>query len=124
MTERRVTMSKNVTEARQGAVNWLCEAYEALFMVQHQLSDDEARLLLDIAEGIELLEEKLNAKGEEKDRQKALVFFERGGRRGLRRVAGDETLDRLLIRRTEEKSVKEPTMEEVRHSFVRETTGN
>lgn len=64
MTERRVTMSKNVTEARQGALATLTKTYELLWRVEYKLSDDEARLLLDIAEGIELLEEKLNAKGE------------------------------------------------------------
>ena len=64
MTERRVTMSKNVTEARQGALATLTKTYELLWRVEYKLSDDEARLLLDIAEGIELLEEKLNGKGE------------------------------------------------------------
>ena len=64
MTERRVTMSKNVTEARQGALETLTKTYELLWRVEYKLSDDEARLLLDIAEGIELLEEKLNAKEE------------------------------------------------------------
>lgn len=58
-------MSKNVTEARQGALATLTKTYELLWRVEYKLSDDEARLLLDIAEGIELLEEKLNTKGEE-----------------------------------------------------------
>ena len=50
---------------RQGVLATLTKTYELLWRVEYKLSDDEARLLLDIAEGIELLEEKLNAKGEE-----------------------------------------------------------
>ena len=55
----------NLKEKRIRAVDGLCEAYEALFMVEHQLTDDEARLLIDIAQAIEILDEKLNTDEEE-----------------------------------------------------------
>ena len=55
----------NLKEKRIRAVDGLCEAYEALFMVEHQLTDDEARLLIDIAQAIETIEEKLGWKEEQ-----------------------------------------------------------
>jgi hypothetical protein len=39
------------------AVDGLCEAYEALVMVEKQLTDKEARSLIDIAQAIVTIEE-------------------------------------------------------------------
>jgi len=58
-------MTKNLTAARTDAYRLLLKTYEVLYKVEHQLSDNEARLLIDIAQGIELLEEKLNDDEEE-----------------------------------------------------------
>jgi len=58
-------MSRNVTAARAEALAALTKTYELLFMVEYTLSDAEANLLIDIAQGIELLEEKLNDDEEE-----------------------------------------------------------
>ncbi len=65
-------MSRNVTAARAEALATLTKTYELLFMVEYKLSDAEANLLIDIAQGIELLEEKLNDDEEEQ------VVHERG----------------------------------------------
>ena len=58
-------MSRNVTAARAEALATLTKTYELLFMVEYKLSDAEANLLIDIAQGIELLGEKLNDDEEE-----------------------------------------------------------
>ena len=55
----------NLKQNRIRAVDGLCEAYEALFMVEQQLTDKEARLLIDIAQAIETLEEILEWKESE-----------------------------------------------------------
>lgn len=39
------------------ALDGLCEAYEALVMVEQQLTDKEARSLIDIAQAIVTIEE-------------------------------------------------------------------
>jgi len=49
----------NLKESRIRAVDGLCEAYEALFMVEHQLTNNEARSLIDIAQAIETIEQML-----------------------------------------------------------------
>ena len=58
-------MNRNVTAARAEALDALTKTYELLFMVEYKLSDAEANLLIDIAQGIELLEEILNDDEEE-----------------------------------------------------------
>lgn len=50
----------NLKDARIRAVDTLCEAYEALVMVEEQLTDKEARSLIDIAQAIVTLEEILD----------------------------------------------------------------
>jgi len=55
----------NLKESRIRAVDGLCEAYEALFMVEHQLTNNEARSLIDIAQAIETLEEMLDSNEEQ-----------------------------------------------------------
>ena len=47
------------------AVDGLCEAYEALVMVEKQLTDKEARSLIDIAQAIVTIEEILGWKEEQ-----------------------------------------------------------
>lgn len=47
----------NLKQNRIRAVDGLCEAYEALFMVEQQLTDKEARSLIDIAQAIVTIEE-------------------------------------------------------------------
>ena len=54
-------MTKSLTAARANAYQLLLKTYEILYRVEHQLSDDEARLLIDIAQSIEILDEKLNS---------------------------------------------------------------
>lgn len=46
----------NLKQNRIRAVDGLCDAYEALFMVEHQLTDKEARSLIDIAQAIVTIE--------------------------------------------------------------------
>jgi hypothetical protein len=58
-------MTKSLTAARANAYQLLLKTYEILYRVEHQLSDDEARLLIDIAQAIETLDEKLNTDEEE-----------------------------------------------------------
>ena len=58
-------MTKSLTAARANAYQLLLKTYEILYRVEHRLSDDEARLLIDIAQAIELLDEKLNTDEEE-----------------------------------------------------------
>ena len=55
----------NLKQNRLRALDGLCEAYEALFMVENQLTDKEARSLLDIAQAIETIEEVLDSDEEE-----------------------------------------------------------
>lgn len=50
----------NLKENRSRAVDGLCDAYEALVRVEHQLTDKEARSLIDIAQAIVTLEEILD----------------------------------------------------------------
>ena len=50
----------NLKEKRIRAVDGLCDAYEALVMVEEQLTDKEARSLIDIAQAIVTLEEILD----------------------------------------------------------------
>ena len=50
-------MTKSLTAARANAYQLLLKTYEILYRVEHQLSDDEARLLIDIAQAIEILDE-------------------------------------------------------------------
>ncbi len=47
----------SLKQNRLRAVDGLCDAYEALFMVENQLTDKEARSLIDIAQAIVTLEE-------------------------------------------------------------------
>ena len=56
---------KNLKDARNRALDTLCEAYEALVRVERQLTDKEARLLIDIAQAIDTLEVILDADEEE-----------------------------------------------------------
>ena len=65
-------MTKSLTAARANAYQLLLKTYEILYRVEHQLSDDEARLLIDIAQAIELLDEKLNDDGGRNANRKAV----------------------------------------------------
>ena len=58
-------MSKTLHNYRARAAELLSEAYATLRVVEYRLSDDEARLLLDIAQAIETIEEKLGWKEEQ-----------------------------------------------------------
>ena len=60
-----IGMSTALIEARLNAASFLSRAYAALRLVEYHLSDKEARLLIDIAQAIELLDEKLNTDDEE-----------------------------------------------------------
>ena len=51
---------RNLKDARNRALDTLCEAYEALVMVEEQLTDKEARSLIDIAEAIFTIEDILD----------------------------------------------------------------
>ena len=58
-------MSNKLTDARTRAVELLSNAYAALRVVEYRLSDKEARLLIDIAQAIETIEEILDNDEEE-----------------------------------------------------------
>jgi len=58
-------MTQRLTDARARAADLLSNAYAVLRVVEHQLSDNEARLLLDIAQAIDTLEVMLDSDEEE-----------------------------------------------------------
>ena len=58
-------MTKSLTAARTDAYRLLLKTYEILYRVEHQLSDNEARLLIDIAQAIETIEEMIDSDEEE-----------------------------------------------------------
>ena len=58
-------MTKSLTAARTDAYRLLLKTYEILYRVEHQLSDKEARLLIDIAQAIETIEEMIDSDEEE-----------------------------------------------------------
>ena len=58
----RKEMNKRLKQQRINALRSLENAYADLRVVEHHLTDKEARLLLDIAQGIETLEEILECK--------------------------------------------------------------
>ena len=58
-------MTTRLTDARARAADLLSNAYAVLRVVEHQLTDNEARLLLDIAQAIDTLEVMLDADEEE-----------------------------------------------------------
>jgi very-short-patch-repair endonuclease len=58
-------MTRRLTDARARAADLLSNAYAVLRVVEHQLSDNEARLLLDIAQAIDTLEVMLDSDEEE-----------------------------------------------------------
>ena len=60
-----IGMRNKLTEARATAAELLSKAYAVLRTVEHRLSDNEARLLIDIAQAIETIEEKLDIDEEE-----------------------------------------------------------
>ncbi len=60
-----IGMANKLTDARARAADLLSNAYAVLRVVEHQLTDNEARLLLDIAQAIDTLEVMLDADEEE-----------------------------------------------------------
>ena len=60
-----IGMSKTLHNQRARAAELLSEAYAALRLVEYRLSDKEARLLIDIAQAIETIEEMLDSDEEE-----------------------------------------------------------
>ena len=58
-------MTPRLTDARARAADLLSNAYAVLRVVEYQLTDNEARLLLDIAQAIDTLEVMLDADEEE-----------------------------------------------------------
>jgi len=58
-------MGNKLTEARARAADLLSNAYAVLRVVEFRLSDKEARLLIDIAQAIETIEEILDSDEEE-----------------------------------------------------------
>lgn len=60
-----IGMANKLTDQRTRAVELLSNAYAALRLVEHRLSDKEARLLIDIAQAIETIEEVLDSDEEE-----------------------------------------------------------
>ena len=60
-----IGMANKLTDARARAADLLSNAYAVLRVVEHQLSDNEARLLLDIAQAIDTLEVMLDSDEEE-----------------------------------------------------------
>lgn len=54
-----IGMSKILSNHRTRAVQLLSSAYATLLTVEHRLSDKEARLLIDIAQAIETIEQML-----------------------------------------------------------------
>ena len=59
-------MTPRLTDARARAADLLSNAYAVLRVVEHQLTDNEARLLLDIAQAIDTLEVMLDSDEEER----------------------------------------------------------
>ena len=57
-----IGMDRTLKAHRIRAAELLSNAYATLRLVEYRLSDDEARLLLDIAQAIETIEEKLGWK--------------------------------------------------------------
>ena len=55
-----IGMANKLTIQRVRAAELLSNAYAALRLVEHRLSDKEARLLIDIAQAIETIEEILD----------------------------------------------------------------
>lgn len=60
-----IGMDRTLKNYRIRAAQLLSNAYATLRLVEHQLTDDEARLLLDIAQAIETIEENLGCKEEQ-----------------------------------------------------------
>ena len=60
-----IGMDRTLKNYRIRAAQLLSNAYATLRLVEHQLTDDEARLLLDIAQAIETIEENLGWKEEQ-----------------------------------------------------------
>ena len=60
-----IGMDRTLKDQRIRAAELLSNAYATLRLVEYRLSDDEARLLLDIAQAIETIEEKLGWKEEQ-----------------------------------------------------------
>ena len=60
-----IGMANKLTIQRGRAAELLSNAYAALRLVEHRLSDKEARLLIDIAQAIETIEEVLDSDEEE-----------------------------------------------------------
>jgi len=60
-----IGMANKLTDARARAADLLSNAYAVLRVVEHQLTNNEARLLLDIAQAIDTLEVMLDADEEE-----------------------------------------------------------
>ena len=60
-----IGMDRTLKAHRIQAAELLSNAYATLRLVEHQLTDDEARLLLDIAQAIETIEENLGWKEEQ-----------------------------------------------------------
>jgi len=58
-------MTKSLTAARTDAYRLLLKTYATLYRVEQQLSDKEARLLIDIAQAIETIEEMIDSDEEE-----------------------------------------------------------
>jgi very-short-patch-repair endonuclease len=63
--EELIGMSNTLYNQRARTAELLSQAYATLRLVEHRLSDKEARLLLDIAQAIETLEEILDSDEEE-----------------------------------------------------------
>ena len=61
-----IGMSKTLYNQRTRAVELLSNAYATLRLVEYRLSDKEARLLIDIAQAIETIEEILDSDEEER----------------------------------------------------------
>ena len=60
-----IGMDRTLKNHRIQAANLLSHAYSKLRLVEHRLSDKEARLLIDIAQAIETIEEILDSDEEE-----------------------------------------------------------
>jgi len=60
-----IGMDRTLKAHRIRAAELLSNAYATLRLVEYRLSDDEARLLLDIAQAVETIEEKLGWKEEQ-----------------------------------------------------------
>lgn len=60
-----IGMDRTLKDHRIRAAELLSNAYATLRLVEYRLTDDEARLLIDIAQAIETIEEKLGWKEEQ-----------------------------------------------------------